>query len=135
MSSFDPSVDPTDFLKEIRKQFEHAGYSPEELYFRFQCQKCGVRCCTTPHIETVWFPPHSFVYIRKILSKEKIQELFEAGLISWSVQPSTRIPILILTGDLCPFLCIHWDPKIHALFLRALAHPEIEADSKVPLLH
>jgi len=111
------------------------GQTPEEFHFRFQCQNCGLRCCTYSYVETVRFAPHSFAYIRKLYPEKQLNALFELKRIEWDFHPQTHLPNLIIGGDLCPFLYVQWDNKIRTQFLRELKHLEIQADPTVLAFH
>ena len=97
-------------VRKITKEFDHLktnGVSPEELSFRFTCQRCGFRCCMSPHTNTIIIDPYSFAYLRSIMRDESIRDLFSYKTLKWVF--AVHGPILMIDGRICPFLYIVWN--------------------------
>ena len=103
------------------------GVSPEDLTFRFTCQRCGFRCCMSPHTNAIIIDPYSFAYLRSIRPDDSIRDLFSYKTLRWVFDENG--PLLMIDGRICPFLHIVWNESTAEEATRNLKLVEDNKDS------
>jgi Fe-S-cluster containining protein len=107
------------YISDTHQYLQETGISPDELIFRFKCQKCGFRCCFNTFENTIVFSPYTFSYIRKTIPESLLKYFFDSQLLKWVIYSQSG-PSLQLGGTMCPFLIFHWDDSAEKLFQKKI---------------